>query len=551
MFNQSFIRSGIVVASFILTIATTKVAAQTNFQAAPPIASGPFQPTWASLAAQYQCPEWFRDAKFGIWAVYGPQCQPEDGDWYARGMYFQGGRQNKFHVEHYGPPSQFGFKDVIHEWKAENFQPDDLLAFYKNCGAKYFLAMANHHDNFDLYDSKYQPWNSVAIGPKKDIIGMWAHAAKKNGLRFGVSVHASHAWMWYEPAQGADQTGPLAGVPYDGKLTKADGKGLWWDGLDPQDLYAQNHPTGNQKGWEWWDWDPAKGATIPDAAYIQKFYLRTKQLLDDYQPDLVCFDDTVLPFHGVTDEVGLDLAAHFYNSSIARHGRNEAVMNGKHLDPMQRKALVYDIERGKANGILPEPWQTETCLGDWHYDRAIFEQHQYKTAATVIPMLADIVSKNGNLMLSVPVRGDGTIDSDETKIVSDIGAWLKVNGAAIYGTRPWKVFGEGPSTKGFVKGEFDGQRDAATKPFTAEDIRFTQSKDEKTLYAIVLAFPADGKVTIASLAANSAQWPDKIGSVRLLGVRGKLKFTRDENGLHVILPGKKPCDLAFALKISR
>jgi alpha-L-fucosidase len=154
-------------------------------------------------------------------------------------------------------------------------------------------------------------------------------------------------------------------------------------------------------------------------------------------------------------------------------------------------------------------------------------------------------------MLSVPVRGDGTIDSDETKIVSDIGAWLKVNGAAIYGTRPWKVFGEGPSTKGFVKGEFDGQRDAATKPFTAEDIRFTQSKDEKTLYAIVLAFPADGKVTIASLAANSAQWPDKIGSVRLLGVRGKLKFTRDENGLHVILPGKKPCDLAFALKISR
>jgi alpha-L-fucosidase len=380
---------------------------------------------------------------------------------------------------------------------------------------------------------------------------LWARAAKKNGLRFGVSVHASHAWTWYEPAQGADKTGPLAGVPYDGTLTKADGLLFWWADLDPQDLYAQNHAPGNQKEWTWWDWDATKGATIPDAAYMQKYFLRTKQLWDDYHPDLICFDDTVLPFHGVTDEIGLDLAAHFYNSSIALHGHNEAVMNGKHLDPTQRKALVYDIERGKATGILPEPWQTETCLGDWHYDRAIFEKHQYKSAATVIPMLADIVSKNGNLMLSVPVRGDGTIDSDEVKIVGDIGAWLKVNGEAVYATRPWKIFGEGPSTKSYVKGPYDGQTDADNRPFTAEDIRFTQSKDGKTLYAIVLAFPADGKVTIASLAEKSALWPGKISDVKMLGAPGKIKFTRDENGLQVILPDKAPCAVAFALKISR
>ena len=192
--------------------------------------------------------------------------------------------------------------------------------------------MANHHDNFDMYDSKYQPWNSVALGPKKDIIGLWAQAARKNGLRFAVSVHASHAWSWYEPAQGADKDGPLAGVPYDGKLTKADGKGLWWDGLDPQDLYAQNHARGTQKDWEWWEWNAAKGSSIPDAAYMQKFFLRTKQLWDDYQPDMIYFDDTVLPFHGMTDEIGLELAAHFYNSSIQWHGRNEAVMNAKHLE---------------------------------------------------------------------------------------------------------------------------------------------------------------------------------------------------------------------------
>ena len=415
MQTRRIFRSGSSAVACLLLTMSVAAFAQTNLPATRTIAAGPFQPTWASLAAQYQCPEWFRDAKFGIWAVYGPQCQAEDGDWYARGLYLQGSAQNKFHVAQYGPPSQFGFKDVIHEWKAENFHPDDLLAFYKKSGAKYFMAMANHHDNFDMYDSKYQPWNSVAIGPKQDIIGMFAKAAKKNGLRFAVSVHATHTWTWYEPAQGADKTGPLAGAPYDGKLTKADGKGLWWDGLDPQDLYAQNHPPGNQKGWDWWNWDPAKGATIPDAAYMQKFFLRTQQLWDDYRPDMVYFDDTVLPFHGITDDLGLELAAHFYNSSIKLHGRNEAVMNGKFLDPLQRQALVYDIERGKATGILPEPWQTDTCLGDWHYQRAIFEKHQYKTAATVIPMLADVVSKNGNLMLSVPVRGDGSIDSDEHK----------------------------------------------------------------------------------------------------------------------------------------
>ncbi|MGB7747945.1 MAG: alpha-L-fucosidase [Verrucomicrobiia bacterium] len=550
MLAQAFIRYQLTATTLMLVTAAANVFAQTNLTAARDIATGPFQPTWESLAAQYQCPEWFSDAKFGIWAVWGPQCQPEDGDWYARSLYQQGSAQNKFHVEHYGPPSKFGFKDIIPLWKGENFHPDELLAFYKKSGAKYFLAMANHHDNFDLYDSKYQPWNSVALGPKKDIIGLWAHAARKNGLRFAVSVHASHAWSWYEPTQGADQDGPLAGVPYDGKLTKADGKGLWWDGMDPQDLYAQNHAPGTQKDWEWWEWNAAKGCSLPDAAYVQKFFLRTKQLWDDYRPDMIYFDDTVLPFHGMTDEIGLDLAAHFYNSSIQWHGRNEAVMNAKHLDPQQRKALVYDLERGKAAGILPEPWQTDTCLGDWHYQRQIFEKHQYKSAATIIPMLADIVSKNGNLMLSVPVRGDGTIDSDEVKTVGNIGAWLKVNGEAIYATRPWKVFGEGPAAKTFEKGQFDGQSDTHENPFTPEDIRFTQSKDGKTLYAIVLAFPADGRVTIQSLAENSPQWPGKVDSVRMLGIRGKLKFVRDDKGLHLTLPDKKPCDIAFALKIT-
>jgi alpha-L-fucosidase len=320
-------------------------------------------------------------------------------------------------------------------------------------------------------------------------------------------------------------------------LTKTDGKGQWWNGLDPQQLYAQNHAIGAK----------------PDAAYCENILLRDRQLIDDYRPDMVYFDEggVLMGYLGVDDSYGLNLYAHFYNSSINWHGRNEAVITAKILNPLQRRSLVYDIERGKAENILPQPWQTDTCLGQWHYNVELFQNHQYKSAASVIRMLADIVSKNGNLMLSVPLQRDGQPDADEIKIVSEIGVWLKVNGAAIYATRPWKVYGEGPSTLAAEKGEFDGQSDVQKKAFTPEDIRFTQSKDGKTLYAIVLEIPKDGQVAIKSLASNSPNWPGKIGSVRLSGGSwwNKLKFTRDETGLHVALPENFDGKTAFALKI--
>ena len=537
MQGKAFIRLNLVAAALMLATVTASVLAQTNLPAARDIAAGPFQPTWESLAAQYQCPEWFRDAKFGIWAVWGPQCQPEDGDWYARSMYMQGSAQNKFHVEHYGPPSKFGFKDIIPLWKGENFHPDVLLAFYKKSGAKYFLAMANHHDNFDMYDSKYQPWNSVALGPKKDIIGMWARAARKNGLRFAVSVHASHAWSWYEPAQGADQDGPLAGVPYDGKLTKADGNGLWWDGLDPQDLYAQNHTPGKKLVW---DWDASKGSSVPDKAYSEKLFNRTIDLIDKYQPDLLYFDDTELPL----GQAGLDIAAHLYNSNIKNHGgRLEAVLNSKGLKPAHVGAMVLDIERGRADHILPAAWQTDTCIGDWHYKRAHFENHTYKSAATVISMLADIVSKNGNLLLNIPMRGDGSIDDDEVKVLDTLASWMPANGEAIFGTRPFTVFGEGaPDVKG--SGNFN---ENVKRPYTAEDMRFTTKGG--ALYAIVLAWPANGQLTIRTLAAGSSHYPKDIGRVELLGSPGALTCSRNPEGLLVTLPDRNPGDLAYALKI--
>src|SRR5687768_4553176 len=460
------------------------------------IADGPFKPTWESLQ-QYQTPEWYRNAKFGMWAHWGPQCQPEAGDWYARGMYQEGSRKYKYHLEKYGHPSKFGFKDVINEWKAENWDPEELVSLYKNAGAKYFMAMGNHHDNFDLYNSKYQKhWNATKIGPKKDLIAGWAKAAKNNGLPFGVSVHASHAWRWYETAQRSDKNGPYAGIPYDGNLTKADGKGKWWEGLDPQELYAQNHELSKGYDWEW-----KKGViTTPSKDYCNKFYNRTIDLINKYNPDVVYFDDSQLPLWPVSD-VGLKIAAHVYNKSIKEHGELRAVINGKILDENQRKAMVWDIERGQANEIQPLPWQTDTCIGGWHYDRGLYERNGYKTAATVIQTLVDIVSKNGNLMLNIPVRGDGSIDEKERKIVEEIGMWMKVNSESIYGTRPWKIFGEGPAQQAEAKLSGPGFNEGKGKSFTHEDIRFA-TKDN-ILYATAMDWPQDGKLVIKTLAKNS------------------------------------------------
>jgi len=511
-----------------------------------PIAKGPFKPTWESLQ-HYKTPDWFRDAKFGMWAHWGPQCEPEAGDWYARAMYQEGSRQYKIHLEKYGHPSKFGFKDVINEWKAANWNPEELVSLYKKAGAQYFMAMANHHDNFDMYDSKYQKhWNATKIGPKKDIIGGWAKAAKNNGLPFGVSVHASHAWRWYESAQRSDKNGQYAGIPYDGNLTKADGKGKWWDGLDPQELYAQNHPL-SENSWNdgavhrQWGW--GNGVCQPDKAYIEKFYNRTIDLINKYDPDVLYFDDSQLPFWPVSD-AGLRIAAHMYNKSIKDHGDLRAVINGKILDENQRKTMVWDIERGQANEIQPLPWQTDTCIGGWHYERGIYERNGYKTAKTVIQTLVDIVSKNGNLMLNIPVRGDGSIDETERKVVEGIGAWMKVNSESIYGTRPWKIFGEGPAQQAAAQLNAQGFNEGKGKPFTHEDIRFTTKGN--ALYATAMDWPENDKLVIKSLAKNSQYFQQEIQKVEWVPTKQPLVFERNENGLVVYLPSKPADELSYA-----
>jgi len=513
------------------------------------IAAGPFMPTWESLQ-QYKVPDWYRNAKFGIWAHWGPQCQPEAGDWYARGMYEEGSYQYKYHLEHYGHPSKFGFKDVIHEWKAEAWNPEELVALYKAAGARYFFGMANHHDNFDMYESKYQPnWNATRIGPKKDIIGGWAKAARANGLPFGCSIHAAHAWRWFETAQRSDKAGPMAGIPYDGNLTKTDGKGKWWEGLDPQELYAQQHALSEDslnngsihRQWHW-----GNGVYPPSKAYIEKFVNRTIDLINKYQPDILYFDDSQLPFWPIND-AGLRIAAHHYNSSIKKHGTVQAVINGKILDEEQRKALVWDIERGQANEIQPFVWQTDTCIGHWHYDRSVYDRKAYKTGKMVIQTMVDVVSKNGNYLLNIPVRGNGTIDEQERAVVADITRWMKANSESIYDTRPWVIYGEGPSTENQAKLNAQGFNEGKTI-FTDKDVRFAVKGE--TLYATLLGWPDGGKAVIKSLAAGNAHFRKQPQKVELVDGNQSLAFRQTEQGLEISLPENKLADdFAIALRI--
>jgi len=488
---------------------------------------GPFQPTWESLG-QYECPEWYQDAKFGIWNHWSPQCVPEDGDWLARNIYVDDQPQHRDFLQHYGHPSKFGYKDLCAQWTLLNWQPEELMDLYSSAGARIFIALANHHDGFDAWNSSHQPWNAANVGPHRDVIGTWSKAARDRGMKFGVTVHQARNWWWFQPAHGADRTGPYAGVPYDGGLTLADGKNQWWEGLDPQMLYGPKHPAD----------------ALPDPSYVKNFYDRTRDLIDQHDPDLLYFDDSLLPLGWA----GMSIGAYFYNHRLARHGAVDAVLNVKDVPPDLRKAVVADIERGLSSEILPNPWQSETCIGQWHYRESLFEEPGeyggYLHPADAIHWMADTVSKNGTFILNIPGRPDGTIDSKERRIVEEIGAWMKINGEAIYATRPWKVYGEGPTA--IKQGSFQGD---SIKRMTARDIRYTRNKAGTVVYAITLGWPEE-EMRLTSLGTGAGTKPGKVAHVELLGTAARPVFRQDASALHVQLPRARPkTDYAAALKI--
>ncbi len=489
---------------------------------------GPYLPTWESLM-QYEVPEWYRDAKFGIWAHWSPQCVPEAGDWYARNMYVQGSAQYNYHVEHYGHPSQFGFKDLCPQWTLLNWQPDELMQRYKKAGARFFLALANHHDNFDAWDSKHNPWNAAAIGPHRNVIEDWAEAARHHGLRFGVTVHQARNWWWLQTAHGADTTGPLAGVPYDGDLTTAEGRGQWWQGINPQQMYAPKHPP----------------MALPDISYVKNFYDRTRDVIDQYDPDLLYLDNSLLPLGWG----GMNASAYFYNHILkTRGGKMEGVITTKQVPDRLSKAVVADIERGVASGIVRYPWQSETCIGNWHYDRSLFEQPGqyggYQHPADIIHWLIDTVSKNGIFVLNIPGRPDGTIDQKEIAVLDGITEWMNINGEAIYATRPLKVFGEGPTML-----QSKSSADNKVSPMTSRDIRFTTNKINTVVYALFMGWPGT-QAMIEAFGTSSPSAPAKVDKVELLGHDGTLRFQQGPRALQVQLPVQPPSAYAVALKLT-
>ncbi len=491
---------------------------------------GPYKPTWDSLL-QYDVPDWYRDAKFGIWAHWSPQCVPEDGDWYARKMYVQGLQQYQYQVEHYGVPSRFGYKDLCPQWTLLNWDPEGLIQRYKNAGAKFFIALANHHDGFDTWNSKHQPWNATRIGPHRDVIGEWAAAARKQGLRLGVTVHQARNWWWFQTSHDADKTGPLAGVPYDGALTEKDGKQQWWQGFGPQRLYGAKHPHN----------------ALPDASYVKNFYDRTRDLIDQHDPDLLYFDNPLLPLGWG----GMNIGAYFYNRSLKTHsGKMEGVITIKNVPDHLAKAVVADYERGLTGGIMPYTWQSETCIGEWHYQRALYEMDGeyggYLPPRDVIHWLVDTVSKNGTFILNIPGKPDGTIDSKEIAVLDQITAWIKINGEAIYETRPWKVYGEGPAK--IHSGAFKG---TSISLLGSQDIRFTRNKANNVIYAIFMGWP-EGETEIASLGTASQTQPGKIANVSLLGTGRKLTWQQTAQALRVKMPTQPGPAFGYgaALKIS-
>jgi alpha-L-fucosidase len=515
----------------LLATAAPAVAMRGAFaQAAAAIVTpGKYTNTRASLAA-YEIPEWFGDAKFGIWAHWGPQSAVGDGDWYARNMYMEGSAQYEYHVKRFGPQSKFGYKDCIPLYTADKWDPEHLMDLYQKAGAKYFFSMGVHHDGYDLWNSKYQPrWNSVASGPKKDVVGLWAAAARKRGLRFGVSEHLSNAFEWLAPSHLADTKGAYAGVPYDGQdLAFAD---LYHDYSHEPAGFAQSilkDPMGRKDAPEWWR---------------QQYFNRVKDLLDQHQPDLLYTDGGI-----VYEGLGLGTVAEEYNvGPVGAKGETESIYFSKTPnDCADGRTCVLDRERTVSDVISPVPWQTDTCIGDWHYKLG----KVYKTPKKVIDMLVDIVSKNGNLLLNFPLPASGELDPDERKVLAGITEWMEQNGEGIFSTRPWKVNGEGPSMQKQAAVISDGgfhPNEGKQPDLGAQDIRFTTKG--KTLYALVQGWPA-GELVITSLSTNAAA--PRAVDVRLLGRDQQLTFTQDATGLRVKLPESKPpaADIGIGLRIN-
>jgi alpha-L-fucosidase len=461
-------------------------------------ASGPFNLDWASLKA-HKDPEWFRDAKFGIYTHWGPVtvgCEdaPQGGEWYGREMYLTNNPIFAWHKQKFGDQNTFGYKDVIPLFTASKFDPEKWAELFARAGAKFAGPVAVHHDNFAMWDSAVTPWNSVKMGPKRDIMGELAKAYKARGLKFLPTFHHGFAWEYFEPAFQFDA---------------ADGKNF--------QLYSEPHAP----------------KTPPSQRFQEQWLAMVMEVVRKYEPDMIWFDFELKQV--ITPEYQQRMFADYYNWAAAR-GKESAVAH-KFRDIHQHTGIL-DFERGREDRLVPYPWLTDTALGPWFNRKA----DKYRSTENLIHVLADIVSKNGCMLLNVGPNADGSIPERAEQMLTEIGAWLKVNGEAIYATRPWLVFGEGPTRD--AKG--GGFSENADKKFTAQDVRFTQSKDGTALYAIALGWP-ERDLTIRSIQAV-AGGPE--ARVELLGHGPIAHRLNAENQIVLNLPAHRPCNYAFAFKLT-
>ncbi|HWB25778.1 MAG TPA: alpha-L-fucosidase [Chitinophagaceae bacterium] len=454
-----------------------------------------YQATWQSLE-NYKTPEWFRDAKFGIFIHWGVYSVPAYGsEWYPRQMYLQGSDEYKHHIATYGLQNKFGYKDFIPMFKAEKFDPEQWADLFEKSGAKYVVPVAEHHDGFAMYKTALSKWNAAEMGPKRDIIGELSVAIRKHNLIFGLSSHRIEHWWFMNGGRRFDS-----------------------DVNDPK--YADFYGPAREEN------------ETPSPEYMNDWLLRCTELVDKYKPQLFWFDWWIE--QPAMDPYRKSFAAYYYNKGL--EWNKGVVINYKNIS-FPEKAAVLDIERGKLKGIRDLPWQTDDAVGfkSWGY----IPDDEYKSPKYLVTNLVDIVSKNGNLLLNIGPKSDGTIPEQQQQLLLAIGRWLKVNGEAIYGTRPWKTYGEGPTE--VAAGSFV---DKQLKPFTPQDVRFTTKGD--TLYAILLDLPTSA-VTIKSLAlpANNGV----VDKIEMVGSTASVQWKQTSEGLIIQAAKQYPSEYAVAYRI--
>ncbi len=469
----------------------------------------PFEPTWESLQT-YQVPEWFKDVKFGIYAHWGPYSVPSwENEWYPRLMYSQndprrGIKFYDYHKEIWGDVSKFGYKDFIPLFTAEKFDADEWADLFKKAGAQFAGPVGQHHDGFAMWNSDLTEWDAMDMGPKRDIMGELAKAVRARDMRFVTSFHHAYHWKYYEPSY---------------EIENSDTRDPAYAGINK--IYPPVHEPGAPESKE----------------FLENWLARIKEVIDKYQPDYLWFDfGWRQPGFG---EYKKEFLAYYYNEAIKWGKEVVVTYKGKHLPP---GVAILDLERGQLDTLSSREWITDTSVGlkSWSY----IDAPDYKTINTLVDNLIDRVSKNGNLLLNIGPRPDGSIPEEQKELLLGIGAWLDVNGEAIYNTRPWIRFGEVATEMTF--GHMT-ERENKGRAYSAEDIRFTTR--DNFLYAIALDWPVNGEILIKSLGEDVEISTRGIKSVSMVGSDETLEWSRDAEGLHVSVPGEKPCENAYTVKI--